>query len=78
LVAQTRRLAWLEEFGEEGLRELHVEIDPGGKECSYALALSLSENGNRCRQMALVDAPLIFNVSHTSKYRELQIGTLHQ
>jgi len=44
-----------------------VEIDPGYKECSYALALSLGENGNRCRRMASVDVLFIFRVSHTSK-----------
>jgi len=45
----------------------HVEIDPGGSECSHALTLSLSENENRRRWMASVDAPLILSVSHTSK-----------
>ena len=45
----------------------HIEIDPDGKECSHALALSLSENGNRRNQIASVDAPLINFVSHTSK-----------
>jgi len=48
----------------------HVEIDPGGSECSHALALSLSENGNRHRRMASADASLIFSVSQTSKNTE--------
>ena len=47
----------------------HVEIDLGGKECSHALALSLDENGNR-RKRAVVDAPFIFTVSHTSRNTE--------
>jgi len=48
----------------------HVEIDPGGSECSHALALSLSENGNRRRRMASVDAPFIFSVSQTPRKTE--------
>jgi len=48
----------------------HVVIDPGGKECSHALALSLSENRNKRRRMASVDAPLIFRVSYTSRTTE--------
>ena len=48
----------------------HVEIDPGGSECSHALALSLNENRNRRRRITSVDAPLIFSVSQTSKNTE--------
>ena len=36
----------------------------------HALALSLSENGNRRRQIASVAAPLIFKVSHTPRNTE--------
>jgi len=49
------------------MRSSHVVINPGSSECSHALALSLSENGNRHRRMASVEAPLIFRVSDTSK-----------
>ena len=42
-------------------------IDPGGKKWSHALTLSLSENGNKRRQIASVETLLIFNVSHTSR-----------
>jgi len=48
----------------------HVVIDHGGRECSHALALSLSENGNRCREIASVVAPLISKVSHTCRNTE--------
>jgi len=52
------------------VRSSHVEINPGGSESSRALPLSLSENGNRRRQMASFDVPLIFNISHASKNTE--------
>ena len=48
----------------------HVKMDPGGKERSHALALSFSENKNKCRQITSVEAPLFFNVSHTSRKTE--------
>jgi len=45
----------------------HEVIHPDGKECSQALALFLTEKGNNHNQMASMEAPLGFNVSHTSK-----------
>jgi len=60
----------------------HVVIDPRGNECSHALTLSLSENGNRRRRMASVDAPLIFRMSYTSrKLRDVgwdPLSAIHQ
>ena len=44
--------------------------DPGGSECSHALALSLCKNENMCRQIASMEAPLIFKVLYTSKNTE--------
>jgi len=44
-----------------------VVLHSDGKECSQALALFLNEKGNNCSQMALMETPLSFNVSHTSK-----------
>jgi len=48
----------------------HVLINPEGKECSHAHALSLSEKGNNHSQMASVETLLCFNVPHTSKKTE--------
>jgi len=48
----------------------HVVIHPKGKECSQALALSLSEKKNNRSQNASVQTPLTFDVSHTSKKTE--------
>ena len=45
----------------------HVMMHPGGKEWSHTLSLSLGTNGNNCNWMALMETPLSFNVSHTSK-----------
>jgi len=42
-------------------------IHPDGKERNQALALSLNEKENKRNRMALVENPLSFNVSHTSK-----------
>jgi len=42
-------------------------MDPGGKEWSHILALSLSKSENRRRWIASMEAPLIFNVSYTSR-----------
>jgi len=47
-----------------------VVIDPEGEEWSHALAFSLTENENKCRRIALVEALLIFNVSHISRKTE--------
>jgi len=53
-----------------------VAIDPRGKEWSHTLALSLIENRNKRRRIASVEAPLIFNVSHTSrKTRRCKLGS---
>jgi len=52
----------------------HVEIDPGGKECSHALALSLNENENRRRRMASVYASFIFRVLCTFSQRRVSKG----
>lgn len=48
----------------------HVVMHLDGKEYNQALALSLSENGNKCRQIASVETSFSFNVSHTSKNAE--------
>jgi len=48
----------------------HVVIHPDGKECSQALALSLSEKGNNHTRIASMETPLSFNMSHTSKKTE--------
>jgi len=45
----------------------HVVINPNGRKCSHPLTLSLSDNGNKRRQIASVEASLVFKVSHTSK-----------
>jgi len=45
-------------------------MHPKGKECGYAVALSLNEKGNNHNRIALVETPLSFNVSHTSKNTE--------
>ena len=51
-------------------------IDPKGREWSHALALSLSEKGNKGGKIALVEAPLIFNVSHTFiKFERCKLGS---
>jgi len=42
-------------------------MESGGSGWSQARALSLSEKGNSCRRIALVDTPFSFNVPHTSK-----------
>jgi len=47
-----------------------VVIHPNGAECNQALALSLNEKGNKCNQMASMETPLSFNMSHTSKKSE--------
>jgi len=45
----------------------HVVMHPDGKECNQALALSLNEKGNKCRQIASMENLLNFSVLHTSK-----------
>jgi len=45
-------------------------IYPEGKKFNHALAFSLSENKNNHSQMASMETPLSFNVSHTSKKTE--------
>jgi len=41
-------------------------MEPDAKERSHALALSLRENGNKWRWIALLGAPSIFKGSQTS------------
>jgi len=45
-------------------------MHPDGKERNQGLALSLNEKGNKHRQIASLETPLSFNVSHTSKKTE--------
>ena len=45
----------------------HAVIDPRDREWSHTLALSLSEKGKKWWRIASVEAPLIFNMSHTSR-----------
>ena len=47
-----------------------VVIHPNGKECNQSLALSLNEKGNERNQLASIETPVSFNVSHTSKRAE--------
>jgi len=42
-----------------------VVMDIDGKDWSHSLTLSLKENENKQTQITLLEAPLIFNVSHT-------------
>jgi len=44
-----------------------VLMHPDGKECNQALALSLNEEGKKCRRIVSLETPLSFNVSHTSR-----------
>jgi len=48
----------------------YVVMQPNGRDCNQALALSLNEKGNKRRRIPSLETPFNLNVSHTSKKTE--------